>query len=242
MKFQLLSASLALLGASTVSGKHLRSNYPSSVLLEVEDYGPSTSNSGSGSLDYDSLEPYPGDLEGSTFSAVAEPVKAAVAAAAIQAGVPVVERLVGSLGDKDTYRRKNDQYIFFEGNFCSENIAGSFWARGNRGIQDYVNAKQVSFFENDEARSVLIQGPIRKGEVLFLWDSPDGHSGRDDHTRIEVTRNMKLGEGYCVNTFERSYADSYVRVKYNRKNGLDGKVSLVANTPRRVTASSFMDG
>ena len=156
-------------------------------------------------------------------------VPPAVIAAAISAGVPLVEKLVDSFGDSDTYRRLDDRYILFEGNHCSENLAGSFWPRESRGHQDKVNAKKVAFIENDEARSVLIQGPIRKGEVLFLWDSPDGDGG-DDHARIEVRKELKLGEGYCIGTFERTYHDSTVDVRYHKVNGLDGKVSLVANT------------
>eukprot|EP00574_Skeletonema_japonicum_P005454 CAMPEP_0201725588 /NCGR_PEP_ID=MMETSP0593-20130828/8947_1 /ASSEMBLY_ACC=CAM_ASM_000672 /TAXON_ID=267983 /ORGANISM="Skeletonema japonicum, Strain CCMP2506" /LENGTH=337 /DNA_ID=CAMNT_0048217007 /DNA_START=114 /DNA_END=1127 /DNA_ORIENTATION=- len=171
-----------------------------------------------------------------------------VIAAAITAGVPLVDKLVGAFRDSDIYRRRDDRYIFFEGNYCSENLAGSFWPRESRGHQEIVNAKKVAFIENDEARSVLIQGPIRKGEVLFLWDSPDGGED-DDRARIEMRKELKLGEGYCVGTFEWTYHDSTVDVRYYKDNGLDGKVSLVANTwgkpvpapapaPRRISGSS----
>ena len=71
----------------------------------------------------------------------------------------------------------------------------------------------------------------------------------DDRARIEMRKELKLGEGYCVGTFEWTYHDSTVDVRYYKDNGLDGKVSLVANTwgkpvpapapaPRRISGSS----
>ena len=165
--------------------------------------------------------------------AAAPAAAGAGAGAAIAEGAvtPIVESLLKGLNelfsDKDVYRSKSDNYLLYEGNFCSQELAGSFWAR--RGQQpSEVNVKKVSFIQNDEARSVFIQGPISRGERLTVCDNPD-NCDRDDQTLIVLQTYIPKGKGYCVNSFERSYKDPVVHVMHKHVNGLDGKVSRVHN-------------
>ncbi len=53
---------------------------------------------------------------------------------------------------------------------------------------------------------------------------------KEYHAYHVKQKNIMICCGYCVGTFERTYHDSTVDVRYYKDNGLDGKVSLVANT------------
>ena len=49
----------------------------------------------------------------------------------------------------------------------------------------------------------------------------------DDYTIITLLQKIPKGFVYCVRSFERSYTDDWVNVRYNWHSGnLDGKVSL----------------
>ena len=146
---------------------------------------------------------------------------------ALENTIKRVGDIIVAFKDKDRYRSKSDQYMFYEGNFCSEEIVGSFYPNAGR-RKEAVNVKKVSFFKNDEARSVAIKGPVYRGEKLTVCDHPKKCS-KDDYAVITFIRDLPKGWAYCVSTFERTYADPLVSVYYRRKNGLDGKVSRVRN-------------
>lgn len=160
-------------------------------------------------------------------AAKAVPIPPEVIEPGVELAKWLLEKGYKAVQDRDTYRRESDNYWLYEGNFCSEQMAGSFWPR--RGlVGSYVNAKKVSFIQNDEARSIFIRGPVNRGEVIWVCDHPS-NCYKDDYSRIELLADIPADKGYCVGSFERSYTDPVVRVAYTRKNGLDGKVSSVYN-------------
>ena len=138
----------------------------------------------------------------------------------------VLEQVTGFLDEKfrdsNKYHSRGDEYVFFEGNDCSQNLVGSLWTTDHGRAS--INVKQPSWWKNDEARSVLIQHAAA-GEKLRVFDHPDGHQS-DDWTEILIKRDIEV---YCVTTFEASYEDDYIKMYYKRHNGLDGKISRVEN-------------
>ena len=101
---------------------------------------------------------------------------------------------------------------------------------GNGGTQNKVcdldlasrtlNFKNHRACDNDEARSATLL-LAEAGTVVRLYDDPDCERG-DDWIEITVLRNLGAR---TVGSFERSFADADLRVRYHRDNGLDGKVS-----------------
>jgi hypothetical protein len=132
----------------------------------------------------------------------------------------------------------SDHYAV-EGNFSFSAVgtapAGTFpfavFFEGNRAQQDYVcnvslerkkalNFKKHRECANDEVRSLVLYD-VRAGQMLRLYDHPDGNT-RDDWVEIIVKRRISQK---LIATFERSFEDADVRVIFHRHNGLDGKVS-----------------
>ncbi len=133
--------------------------------------------------------------------------------------------------DKDKYKSKADTWLFFEGNHCAEQLVGSLHkaAYGH----ESVNAKKSKFswFENDEARSVLIQGPALIGEFLQVCDHPTDCK-KDDSATILLKRGLGEGDYMCIGTFQQeNYEDSHVKIDFQDDSDgkLDGKVSRVIN-------------
>jgi hypothetical protein len=116
-------------------------------------------------------------------------------------------------GQESGGERLPGQIKLYEGNGCSQHVIDT---KGDEPGQRFRPS------QNDEARSLSLAF-VRVGAVIRVFDSPSGSTG-DDYTEIEV---MKTHPDYCIRTFESSFADEYVQVRYNRVNGLDGKVSLV---------------
>lgn len=103
---------------------------------------------------------------------------------------------------------------------------------GNRGEQDVVDrfSDDASFSrrpkENDEARSLILENVLQHS-MIELFDSSNGEYG--NHCVIFILQSHPR---YVVESFNSSFADSYVAVKYvprrgQDKPGLDGKVSLI---------------
>lgn len=75
---------------------------------------------------------------------------------------------------------------------------------------------------NDEARSLVLTN-VRAGLKVSVFDNPDCRTG-DDWTLIEVLRDAA---SLTIRGFEENAATEVARVTYNRKNGLNGKVSCM---------------
>jgi len=122
-------------------------------------------------------------------------------------------------------------FFFFEGNNCSQEVVGTMPYHRGDGRTRHVNAKKVSWFENDEARSLLVKG-LKKGAVIVLYDHPDAKT-KDDFSVIEIKKDAPK-KGVCIGTFERSMRakDGAWELVYVRKNGLDGKVSHIVVSPK----------
>lgn len=93
---------------------------------------------------------------------------------------------------------------------------------GTANLKNFLLHPTASFTSiNDRARSGRLSGTA--GRSVTVFDSPDGKTN-DDYTVIEFKTTVT---GYYLDTFEKNYEDSNVKVTYVRKNGLDGKVSAI---------------
>lgn len=141
-----------------------------------------------------------------------------------------VERaLKKNVTNTEVYRSLDDEYIFFLGGNCSGGIRGSLGSRA-RGDES-VNAKNVSWFANDDTSSLLIRS-ASKGESILIYDHPDGLEDRAGHTLIRIHRDVTTP--ICLGSFEKSIRlpdqeDPVIEVTFNGRGALDGKVSRVAN-------------
>jgi len=154
----------------------------------------------------------------------------------------VGELLHGAFGDKNKLCNvPGDSLIFFEGNGCTENNVGSMKSMGYNPWNDLNHArnlKRMSCFDNDEARSVLIL-PHTKVDHFIVADNSDNYK-KDDWTHIIIEPKLKgRRTAYCVDSFESNIIDDYVTVKFNRKNGLDGKVSRIGAWTGRSEANRY---
>lgn len=141
-----------------------------------------------------------------------------------------IEAAIKSAGDSNKVRDTRDAIILFEGKNCSQQLVGSL------PLANFdVNLKGLGqWFDNDEARSLAIRSdqgaynlPVKSRTKILLYDNPDGKTN-DDWLEIVVKKQPKgiyPGDAYCISTLEKSYEDDYVKVVYNRDNGLNGKVS-----------------
>lgn len=82
------------------------------------------------------------------------------------------------------------------------------------------------YMKNDEIRSVKLHG-VNAGTIIKVYDNPDAHHD-DDWTEITV---KKWKEDITIRTFEKSYENDYIKVKFHHDNGLDGKISHVKIKP-----------
>ena len=74
--------------------------------------------------------------------------------------------------------------------------------------------------ENDEARSAKLLN-MKAGIVMMVFDDANGRQN-DDYTKIEILQDFTQK---TLNSFERSFSDSFISVTHIHDNGLDGKVS-----------------
>jgi hypothetical protein len=168
--------------------------------------------------------------------------------------------------DKDIIRDLDDEMYFYEGNDCSQEIAGTLpyvfgGSKGGDGSKvsggsdrppmlgkktfgggpaakpsatrggsadagtEIIKMKDVSWFQNDEARSVLLR-TLKAGSTIVLSDNEDG-SLKDDTSVIRVFKDRD--KGVCIGSFEHHTraGDGAWETFPLKKNGLDGKVSRV---------------
>src|SRR5262245_21595485 len=167
-----------------------------------------------------------------TAQAGEDPLTGLLSEIAKQLSEEAIKRLfqlaAGIFKDKDVYFSKEDPYLFFEGNGCTQQVVGSMWTSDMNvpGEPTAWNAKKVGWMKNDEARSLLIKANTKAPQTLTVYDNPGG-SQKDDWTRITILRD--LPEPYCVGSFEVARRDQYVLIEWHRHNGLDGKISRVEN-------------
>lgn len=145
----------------------------------------------------------------------------------------VVEQLEKiKIKEAATYRSLDDEIFFYEGKNCTETVVGSAPYDAGDGRTQHIPAKERSWMKNDEARSMLIKG-LRKGAVIAVYDDPEGRSGGDDFSVIQIKADAK-DKGVCIGNFEQSFRskDGAWEVVHFHKNGLDGKVSHVVVSPK----------
>merc|ERR1719203_1922054 len=130
------------------------------------------------------------------------------------------------LGDKDKTCWGTDDLLFYEGRYCTQNTVGSIptWT-WNGDYNNGFNIKDLSCFDNDEARSVIIL-PNFQGRDFIVCDHPT-NCWKDDWTYVYVYQMPGGKTGIKINSFEVSGQDNYVYMYHKRKNGLDGKISRI---------------
>lgn len=93
---------------------------------------------------------------------------------------------------------------------------------GTANLKNYLLNPGSTFTSiNDRARSGKLSGSA--GRTITVYDSPDAKTN-DDYTVVQFKTTVT---NYYLDTFEKNYEDSNVKVTYVRKNGLDGKVSAI---------------
>lgn len=116
-------------------------------------------------------------------------------------------------------------YTFFEGNKGSQDKLGSIVIEPGRNI-DLKDSNAP--FDNDEARSVVLNNGVKKGSALVVYDDPKA-SMNDDWCVIQVKEDINDVNGYTVDSFEQDEtSNDLIYQNYNKKNGLDGKVSYIS--------------
>ncbi|SDC56423.1 hypothetical protein SAMN05660690_1923 [Geodermatophilus telluris] len=107
--------------------------------------------------------------------------------------------------------------VFFEDNGCRGDVVG-VWSEDDD--PPVIRFNRTPGFRNDEARSLRIVD-LPANTTIRLYDDS---SGRRSDDWVEITTRRHIRE-YGVHSFERSYEDSSVRVRYHPRDDLDGKVS-----------------
>ena len=113
---------------------------------------------------------------------------------------------------------------FYASNDCRGRPA--FGYRGEATIRESCKWSRARC-QNDVARSVSVTNWTR-AFTIFVHDAPNG-SETDDHGGIYFrdNPNPRSGSKMCFRTFERWSQAYHVTQLYQRKDGLDGKVSYV---------------
>ncbi|MGK7923049.1 MAG: hypothetical protein AB4080_23920 [Trichodesmium sp.] len=114
--------------------------------------------------------------------------------------------------------------VFYEGNNCTQDVVATY----DPSVDVNDNCKDTSRCQNDEARSLLIQG-LAEYSTVSVYDNPD--AAQDDDYSIIKIRSVSGGDTVCIGTFEKDYDNGEVEVIYERDNGLDGKISHITVTP-----------
>ena len=147
-------------------------------------------------------------------------------------------------------RSGHDNVIFYQENDCKGPIAGSTIPTPGKCFRNTRwLARRDDCWEPETPRSVLIRKSFPIGGTITVCDNPST-CFEDSYARItykkrpitvlpkmvkELSFNYaQFPQGtplaYCVNTFEHSYEDLWVRVEYEpgvMAGGLDGSVSRV---------------
>lgn len=96
-----------------------------------------------------------------------------------------------------------------------------------------INFKKKKACKNDAVKSVVLLGGhdgIKKGTRIRLFDSPKGKKN-DDWLEIKVLRDIPAWTRFHLPTLHMSYKGHFLKVKYHKKNGLNGKVSRMEILP-----------
>jgi len=119
--------------------------------------------------------------------------------------------------------------VLYEGNGCTQNIAGTLGLPG--GAQsNVIKTSDQQCLANDEARSVQFNGPLPSGTVLEAADNSDSWCV-NDYSFMRLERDLLEGEFVCVDSFTRWFDcpgrpnEDYYRIS-QAVNELDGKVSV----------------
>lgn len=165
-----------------------------------------------------------------------------------------LQRFESKMNDKSLNIQK-DTLVFFENNKCDGNVKGTLPLDHYRDI----NAKNTSWFTNDEVRSVLIRSkalhpdvwPAVEGSVLVLYDNPSQDMKNrinDPYVVIRVKQDLtNADKDVCITSFEDTSAqltdrgkEVSIEVSYvhpGNKGKLDGKVSTVVASPGKAAAN-----
>ena len=84
-------------------------------------------------------------------------------------------------------------------------------------------------FDNDQARSMLLVGPLSAGFKVEVSDSRTDWCA-DDYSALILTKDLPSGTDTCVDSFERSRTTTYWTQSFwemSAYDKLDGKVSRV---------------
>mmetsp|Transcript_59519 Transcript_59519/g.88389 ORF Transcript_59519/g.88389 Transcript_59519/m.88389 type:complete len:958 (-) Transcript_59519:144-3017(-) len=120
--------------------------------------------------------------------------------------------------------RDEGSISFFEGNDCTQDRLGNLIIPS---AGESIGGKVP--FSNDEARSMKLIGPMKAGVRIEVADDSDlDDICDDDYTSVLVTKDIEIGEEFCVGTFAQSNAFPKFIISYSRDNGIDGKVSQYA--------------
>ncbi len=139
---------------------------------------------------------------------------------------------VQTLGD-NTHKQQMP-IALYEGNGASQDFLCEFDDEVEGSWNFTSKSRRLARCPNNEARSLFLIN-ARPGTEIRVYDRSDGDINKDDWAIITVLRAHP--EGYAVRSFEKSYEDHYVEVKYHRpknksgdrnfKPSLDGKVSSI---------------
>ena len=118
-----------------------------------------------------------------------------------------------------TYSCTSNRVVFYEGNNYSGDILFTISASTNR----FINFKNYSAYDNDEARSAKFWN-FSPGQRVTVYDSSSGSTG-DDYTVFRFFTGVDTVEQ--AYTFERNFTSSDFTQVYLYGGNLDGKVSSV---------------
>lgn len=118
------------------------------------------------------------------------------------------------------------QIRFYEGNGGTQDIVGTL----DDSSEQHINFKNDKRFTNDEARSMGLYY-VKPGTIIRIYDDSKAKTN-DDWAEIEVKRVVP---NIIVPTFEMNLENDDYRIKYYRRDNLDGKVSHVKVFPGNST-------
>ena len=115
---------------------------------------------------------------------------------------------------------------FYENNDCRGKVA--FVLKGPHPVaQSCKGGASNCRNKNDVARSVRVEKPTWMTVRLFVYDDPYGGTG-DDWAWMTFHPNSVASPNMCIRSFETNQANPSYETRYNKRNGLDGKVSYVS--------------
>ncbi len=130
--------------------------------------------------------------------------------------------------------------LFYEGNYCSQNLIGGLHASDIYGHIAYEPGSD----QNDEMRSLLIFPSVEHNTILKLYDSTNGSLSDDWFFINRGSQDFHIP--FCINGFEHSTSDRESAVGidtyYQAHDGLNGKVSYVKISSGKDDNLVFFEG